>query len=57
MYLSIYLSKYKKDSCVQDKIERLNSGSFTGTDSSPRKVLLEQLSKTLPADDVLPEQV
>ena len=42
---------------MQDKIERLNSGTYTGNDSSPRKVLLEQLSKTLPADDVLPDQV
>jgi hypothetical protein len=36
-------------------VERLNSGSYC--DTSPRKVLLEQLSRLLPADDSLPDQV
>jgi len=39
---------------VKDKLERLNSGIL---ETSPRKVLLEQLSRTLPADDNLPEQI
>jgi len=38
----------------KDKLERINSGTL---DSSPRKVLLEQLSRTLPADDNLPDQI
>jgi hypothetical protein len=40
---------------VQERVERLNSGSYC--DTSPRKVLLEQLSRLLPADDSLPDQV
>jgi len=40
----------------KDKLERMNSGN--NLDSlSPRKVLLEQLSRVLPADDSLPDQV
>ena len=40
----------------QDRVERNNSAN-TGENTSPRKVLLEQLSRILPADDSLPEQV
>ena len=40
----------------QDRLERMNSANnFEGT--SPRKVLLEQLSRILPADDSLPDKV
>eukprot|EP00092_Neocalanus_flemingeri_P012906 GFUD01013905.1.p1 GENE.GFUD01013905.1~~GFUD01013905.1.p1 ORF type:complete len:920 (+),score=246.81 GFUD01013905.1:471-3230(+) len=40
----------------KDRLERMNSANnFEG--SSPRKVLLEQLSRILPADDSLPDQV
>jgi len=40
----------------KDRLERMNSANnFEGT--SPRKVLLEQLSRILPADDSLPDKV
>ena len=40
----------------QEKLERINSGNNLDG-SSPRKVLLEQLQRILPADDSLPDQV
>ena len=40
----------------QEKLERMNSGNNLDG-SSPRKVLLEQLQRILPADDSLPDQV
>ena len=40
----------------QDKLERINSGNNLDG-SSPRKVLIEQLQRLLPADDSLPDQV
>ena len=42
--------------CFQDKLERINSGNNLDG-SSPRKVLIEQLQRILPADDSLPDQV
>ena len=41
---------------AQDKLERINSGNNLDG-SSPRKVLIEQLQRLLPADDSLPDQV
>ena len=41
---------------LQEKLERMNSATALET-ALPRKVLLEQLSRILPADDSLPEQV
>jgi len=42
--------------CNKDQLEKMNStNNIEG--SSPRKVLLEQLSRILPADDRLPDQV
>ena len=40
----------------QEKLERMNSGNNLDG-SSPRKVLIEQLQRVLPADDSLPDQV
>jgi hypothetical protein len=40
----------------QERLERMNSANNFEA-SSPRKVLLEQLSRILPADDSLPDQV
>ena len=39
-----------------ERLERMNSATTLET-AQPRKVLLEQLSRILPADDRLPEQV
>ena len=41
---------------LQERLERMNSATALET-ALPRKVLLEQLSRILPADDSLPEQV
>jgi len=42
-------------SAPKEKIDRLNSSSLDS--ASPRKVLLEQLSRMLPQDDDLPDQI
>lgn len=41
---------------TKDRLERMNSANNL-EGSTPRKVLLEQLSRILPADDSLPDQV
>jgi len=42
---------------IKDRLERINSGNGAMESTSPRKVLLEQLSRILPPDDSLPDQV
>ena len=52
---NLNINKYPNNK-QQERLERMNSANnFEGT--SPRKVLLEQLSRILPADDSLPDQV
>merc|ERR1740128_1009107 len=49
-------SQAKASNLNKERLERMNSGTTLET-ALPRKVLLEQLSRILPADDSLPEQV
>jgi len=49
-------SQAKASNLNKERLERMNSATTLET-AQPRKVLLEQLSRILPADDRLPEQV